>query len=93
METHPVIQIALERATRILLRRDEERPDIQSTTGPGNLSVSLVMHWIWLEREGKDQDFEFLPNWEYHSISKWPLSYRNDKRNWRIWNTLLSKDG
>lgn len=90
---HPVIQMALKRATRILLSRAEERPDIQSTTGPGNLSASLVRHWIWLERERKDQDFDFLPDWDSHSISKWPLSYRNDERNWRIWNTLTRKGG
>jgi len=85
---HPVIQLALERATWILLSRTEERPDIQSTTGPGNLSANLVRHWIRLEREGKDQDFDFLHDWDSHSISKWPLSYRNDERNWRIWNAL-----
>lgn len=85
---HRVIQLALERATWILLSRIEELPDIQSTTGPGNLSANLVRHWVCLEREEKDQDFEFIHNWDSHSISKWPLSYRNDKRNWRIWNSL-----
>ena len=85
---HPAIQLALDRATCILLRRSKDRPDIQSTTGPGNLSASLVRHWLCLEREGKDRDFEFIHDWDSHSISKWPLSYRNDERNWRIWHSL-----
>lgn len=86
---HPVIQLALERATLIILNSPEKRSDIQSTTGPGNLSASLVRHWDCLECEGNDQDFDFLYDWDYFSISKWPLSYRNDKRNWRIWRALM----
>ena len=84
---HPVIKLALERTTTILLNSPEKRSDIQATTGPGNLSASLVMHCM--EREGKDQDFDFLYDWDFFSISKWPLSYRNDKRNWRIWRSLI----
>lgn len=89
---HPIIQIALERSTNILLKKEDEYPDIQSTTGPGNLSASLVMHWISLERKRKTRDFDFLSNWESISVSKWPLSYRNDKRNWRIWNSMLIEE-
>jgi mannosyltransferase OCH1-like enzyme len=82
---HPVIRIALNRATRIILNQEAKLRDIQSTTGPGNLSASLVKYWIWLEHKRKDQDFYFLSDWDSYSISKWPLSYRNDERNWRIW--------
>ncbi len=90
---HSVIQLALERATLILLNNPEERSDIQSTTGPGNLSASLVRHWNCLEYEGNDQDFDFLYDWDSFSLSKWPLSYRNDKRNWRIWRALMFQSG
>ncbi len=86
---HPIIQLALERATLILLRRTKERSDIQSTTGPGNLSASLVNYWNNLEREENGQDFDFIYDWDSFSISKWPLSYRNDKRNWRVWRSLI----
>lgn len=86
---HPVIQLALERATLILLSRAKERSDIQSTTGPGNLSASLVKHWNSLGCEENDQDFDFIYDWDSFSISKWPLSYRNDKRNWRVWRSLI----
>jgi len=83
---HPVIRLALNRATHILLHRVEKRADIQSTTGPGNLTASLVRHSISSNFTGRTPDFLILSNWEAVSISRWPLSYRNDERNWRLWN-------
>jgi hypothetical protein len=90
---HPVIGLALDRATRILLSSIEERRDIQSTTGPGNFSASLVRHSIVLEQAGRTRDFLLLPNWDATSISHWPLSYRNDERNWRLWNSSGAASG
>jgi mannosyltransferase OCH1-like enzyme len=81
---HPVLSLALERATRILLGCSH-RPEIQSTTGPGNLTASLVRHSIASEGSGNVADFLILSNWDDISISQWPLSYRSDERNWRIW--------
>ena len=81
---HPVIELALARSTRILLT-DSEYPDIQSTTGPGNLTASLVRHSIARQGAGKDRDFALLDDWESISLSQWPLSYRDDARNWRLW--------
>ena len=26
-----------------------------------------------------------LGEWDFISVSRWPLSYRNDERNWRLW--------
>ena len=83
---HPVIGLALERATRILLKCPE-RPEIQSTTGPGNFTASLVNHALSCMRSGRGRDFVILPDWEAISISVWPLSYRNDGRNWRLSNS------
>ena len=82
---HPTIRLALERATHILLS-GVERPEIQSTTGPGNLTASLVRHSLASRLSGKTPGFLILPNWEATSISPWSLSYRNDERNWRLWN-------
>lgn len=80
---HPVIRLALERATRLLL--DPKPPtDIQSTTGPGNLTASLVRHSVDHDA-GQQADFAFLVEWDSISVSRWPLSYRNDERNWRLW--------
>ena len=82
---HPIIHLALERATSILMN-SKERPEIQSTTGPGNLTASLVRHAISQELAGEPQDFLILSDWEVTSISLWPLSYRDDARNWRLSN-------
>jgi hypothetical protein len=84
--SHPVIQLALARATRLLLSHGNGRADIQSTTGPGNLTASLVRHAIALSLTGRTPDFAILPKWPAISVSRWPLSYRNDERNWRLWD-------
>ena len=84
--SHPVVRLALARSTRILLSHPEKRLDIQSTTGPGNLTASLIKHAIASELSGRARDFSLLVNWEDLSISRWPLSYRDDERNWRLWN-------
>jgi hypothetical protein len=82
---HPVIRLALARSTRILLN-ESGYADIQSTTGPGNLTASLVRHSLACQLAGKDRGFALLNNWEAISVSRWPLSYRDDARNWRLWN-------
>ncbi|SRR6266540_154827 len=82
---HPIIGLALARSTRILLRHRGKRIDIQSTTGPGNFTSSLVRHSINSKLASKTRDFLFLTNWDAVSISRWPLSYRHDERNWRLW--------
>jgi hypothetical protein len=83
---HPVIRLALNRSTKILLQCKNEVLGIQSTTGPGNLSASLVLHSLNSAMTGNPIDFYILPDWESISISPWPLSYRKDVRNWRLWN-------
>jgi len=89
---HPIIRLALERATRILIN-SREKPEIQSTTGPGNLTASLVRYAIARELAGETQDFLILSDWEAISISPWPLSYRNDARNWRLSNAKEFAEG
>ena len=80
---HPVVQFALDRATLVLLS-SRERPGIQSTTGPGNFTASLVRHAIASAGQGIDRDFMIMGDWEKIAVTQWPLSYRNDKRNWRL---------
>ena len=80
---HPVLRFALERATRMLLS-SVGRPEIQDTTGPGNLSASLVQHAVSSEIAGQNPSVTLLPDWEAISVSPWALSYRNDARNWRL---------
>lgn len=80
----PVVKHALERATQLLnSTADGEFPEIQSTTGPGNLSrivfelgtAFAIDDWI-----------QILNDWNSIAVSKWPLSYRRDERNWRLSN-------
>lgn len=82
---HPLIQLALERSTQILLSNGDIK-DVQSTTGPGNSTASLVRHIIELKAIKKNYDFRFLDNWDDIAVPQWPLDYRKDKRNWRIWD-------
>ena len=84
--SHPVVQLALTRSTRLLLTQGNQIRDIQSTTGPGNLTASLVRHSIACGREGLSSDFHLLENWETISTCRWPLGYRDDERNWRHWS-------
>jgi mannosyltransferase OCH1-like enzyme len=75
---HPVLRRALARATDRLLG-DEPAPEIQSTTGPGNLTAVLAAH----ARESHKPDFELLLHWEETAEPCWDLVYRGDARNWR----------
>jgi mannosyltransferase OCH1-like enzyme len=52
---HPVLRRALARATDRLLG-DEPAPEIQSATGPGNLTASLAAH----AHQSQTPDFELL---------------------------------
>ena len=79
---HPVLRRALVRATGRLLGGDPY-PEIQSTTGPGNLTTALVAHARSLELSGSPLDYELLTDWDAIAETRWELSYRNDARNWR----------
>jgi mannosyltransferase OCH1-like enzyme len=81
---HPVVQAALDRATKQVLAAGTSR-DIQSLTGPGNLTACLVQHVIDLDRAGHAYDFSLLADWPSVAVTTWPLSYRSDDRNWRNW--------
>ena len=82
---HPVIAAALERSTVLLLAASRANRDLQSLTGPGNLTASLVSHAVQQAAGGKTRDFEFLTGWDAVAVSKWPLAYRAGERNWRNW--------
>jgi mannosyltransferase OCH1-like enzyme len=81
---HPVLRRALARATDRLLG-DEPAPEIQSTTGPGNLTAVLAAHARESQVRGSSAvpDFELLLEWERVAEPCWDLAYRNDDRNWR----------
>jgi hypothetical protein len=80
-----VIERALAQATLSLERNiTNGLPEIQSTTGPGNLTKSIFD--AVTENAEIEQALLVLCNWEDVARSRWELSYRNDARNWRISN-------
>lgn len=83
---HPVIERALTQATSHLeLAGEETLPEIQSTTGPGNLSKSIFD--IGTAPGGSvESSLVVLRDWDSRAISRWPLSHRGDARNWRLSN-------
>jgi len=87
---HFLIEKALNRAVDALLKSHMHSfPEIQSTTGPGNLTQCIF--------EAASEAIEVVNNmlvlteWENTAISAWPLSYRNDARNWRLSNSQQYK--
>ena len=82
---HPIIARALLNATEALEQElNGELPEVQATTGPGNLTRSIFE--VISEGACPEETIVVVHDWEKISTSKWPLSYRNDKRNWRLSN-------
>lgn len=82
---HPIVERALAQATvAVEHHMAGELPEIQSSTGPGNLTRSIFE--LAAENPEMEGALFVLCNWEDVAISKWPLSYRHDARNWRLSN-------
>ena len=82
---HPVVELALANATGALERATGgELPEIQSTTGPGNLTRAIFE--LAEEHAETPNTLLVLHDWEDIATSRWPLSYRRDARNWRLSN-------
>jgi mannosyltransferase OCH1-like enzyme len=82
---HPLIELALNRATYNLLDEFTNLKQIQSVAGPGNLSACVVQYFLNSERTNSPLDFELIMNWDDISTPQWNLEYREDQRNWRKW--------
>lgn len=84
---NPIIEYALARSTRLILERGEyDFPEIQSTTGPGNLSASVVACLSDYQPQIQGEFISVLLDWQIYAQTIWGLSYRNDERNWRLSN-------
>ena len=84
---HPMIERALLNAA-VSLEADSvnELPEVQAATGPGNLTRSVFE----IISEGCSPEALMVAHdWELTSTSRWPLSYRNDARNWRLSNQKM----
>lgn len=88
---HPVIYMALERATQILNQDKGAKQDVQSITGPGNLTICLVRYAINNSQDSNTPNYELIADWDEIAFSQWPLEYRFDKRNWRLWDGFDTK--
>lgn len=85
VRNHPIVERALLNATIALEQEsNEELPEVQATTGPGILTRSIFD--VVSNKSCPEEIFFVVNDWEKISTSKWPLSYRNDKRNWRLSN-------
>lgn len=84
-QRHPIVRRALGRATALLeLSQESALPEIQETTGPGNLSRCIFEHA--LTPRDMEKELVVLHDWNSLATSRWPLSYRGDSRNWRLSN-------
>ena len=82
---HPIVERALLNATASLEEESKtELPEVQATTGPGNLTRSVFE--VIANEHPPDDSLIVVHDWEKTSTSKWPLSYRGDTRNWRFSN-------
>lgn len=82
---HPIIERALLNATTSLEQGSNgELPEVQAATGPGNLTRSIFE--VVADESCPEEALLVVQDWEKTSTSKWPLSYRSDKRNWRLSN-------
>jgi len=85
VRNHPIIERALLNATTALEQDSKgELPEVQATTGPGNLTRSLFE--VIADESCPEELLLVVHDWEKTSTSRWPLSYRNDTRNWRLSN-------
>lgn len=87
---NPIVGYALNRATNRLRQSDGEFPEIQSTTGPGNLTASVVAFLFDNKSFPISNYISIQPDWNEIASTVWQLSYRNDKRNWRLANGMPS---
>jgi len=85
---NPIVGYALNRATNRLRQSDGEFPEIQSTTGPGNLTASVVAFLFDNKSFPISNYISIQPDWNAIASTVWQLSYRNDKRNWRLANGM-----
>ncbi|USV56434.1 glycosyltransferase family 32 protein [Aeromonas encheleia] len=84
---HPIVEYALMRSTCLLLEKNEDHlPEIQSTTGPGNISASVVAYLADYESDIRAEHLDIMSKWVDLAKTIWDLSYRHDSRNWRLSN-------
>lgn len=82
---NPIIERALGTATQVLNAGGPNARDVQAATGPGNLTLSVIAELLERPAAQDGLPLAVIFDWEKTAVSKWPLSYRSDDRNWRNW--------
>ena len=80
---HIIIDKALEQSTYLLNKSSLPPTDIQSITGPGDLSKSI---FSCREEIDLSPRITVISNWGKIAETKWELEYRSDSKNWRMMN-------
>ena len=84
---HPLIKKALISATLSLEKcTSNNYPEIQATTGPGNLTKSIQD--VCSKNQELESSLAILFEWDKIAESNWQLIYRKDSRNWRLSNRI-----
>jgi hypothetical protein len=83
---NPIVErILLNALTSIECSEADTLPEIQSTTGPGNLTRTIFE--LAGDNEAVLTEMMVIRDWDEIATSRWPLSYRHDARNWRLSNS------
>lgn len=80
-----ILRIALIRATNSILgaKRDGVMPDIHVTTGPTNLTLSIVASRLYAACGGAPMPEVRAIDWSRYAMRQQPLQYKMDNRDWR----------
>lgn len=87
---HTLIGKALNQATHNIFNSIFSFNDIQSITGPGNLTSSFVELSLKNKLQNQRDSLISFFDWGNFAQCQWNLDYRKDNRNWRRWKAKTS---
>lgn len=88
---HPIITETLRIATATLIQRThtpDTHFDIQATTGPGLLTLTIAQYGLRAPLTATELDVEIRTDWDAFAQPVWDLTYRRSGYDWRSWDGL-----
>lgn len=88
---HPIIAEALRVATASLNQQTRAPGtgfDIQATTGPGLLTLTIAKYGISSALTNMELDVEIRTDWDAFARPVWDLAYRRTGYDWRTWDGI-----
>jgi mannosyltransferase OCH1-like enzyme len=88
---HPIITEALRVATASLnqqTRSPGTHFDIQATTGPGLLTLTIAKYGLVSPLTSAELDVEIRTDWDTFAQPVWDLIYRRNGYDWRSWDGI-----